>query len=83
MPVDDANLDTILADLHSKYQAARDIVQSLAKLIETASSIAKTEDPADPSGPRLMPVDPRLGGNIGGPRRQAIYDKVVSDHAAL
>lgn len=82
MPVDDAILETTIDDLQIKYQDAREAYRDVAAILEAAQGIAQKDDPGNP-GQKLMPKDPILGGPLDVPRRQAIYDKVIADLAAL
>jgi len=88
MPVDEANLEVIIGDLGTKIEANALVTRKLNRILKNANMIKQIDvpDPVPEDTRRTkkeIPADPMLGGLLGTARRQAIYDMIVDDHAAL
>ena len=85
MPVDYDNLQVIKKDLNIKIEANRASKKVLADIMNNITSIEKIQDPAFPDDPakKVDPDDRGLGGKVDASRAQGIYDKIVTDAAAL
>ncbi len=88
MPIDEDLLDSTILDLVDKVNQNHSERIMLRNLYTNARSIQLIDVP-DPTPEdthqtkKIIPDDPKLGTEITEERRQAIYDKVISDHAKL
>jgi len=84
MVISDANLNSMILDFQNKINIAELKHKKLRKLLSNAVSIQQINIP-DPTPEdihhtkKVIPLDPKLGITITPERRQAIYDKIISD----
>jgi len=88
MPVNEDLLNSTILDLLDKLNQSSLERQTLQNLHINAVSIKLIEVP-DPTPEdtertkKVLPLDPKLDTTITEDRRQAIYDKIISDVAEL
>jgi len=82
MPVDEANLETVRADIETKMQANRNERAKLQAIMTNITNIQEVDDDSVPPV-KVIPEDRGAGGPYTPARRDSVYDKIVSDHAAL
>ena len=82
MPVDEANLATVKGDIEVKLQANRIERGRLQSILINITNIEQVDDDSVPPV-KVIPQDRGAGGPYTPARRNDVYDKIVSDHAAL
>jgi len=88
MPVNEATLLQIQADIRTKLDANSLERQALKRLLQDANEIQQISvSDAVPEDPgrikKIMPMDTALGKEMSVVRRQEIYDKIITDKTAL
>lgn len=82
MPVDEDNIDTLLADADAKLRISEQKRQQIKAYIRALASIRMVDDRSTPPV-KVKPQDRSLGAEMSNARRQDIYDKSVADAAGL
>ena len=82
MPVDDTELATLLQSAYDKLTVITTERSKLKAFINAATTITKVPTQSDPEIMEL-PNDRMLGVKYSPTRRQAIYDKLLSDKPML
>jgi hypothetical protein len=82
MPVDEENVDTLLANAQRKLEEVRSQMREVKQLIRNLMNIKLIPDPVD-NKVKIKPQDIGLGKSISDARRQAVYDTSVADAVRL
>jgi hypothetical protein len=82
MPVDEENVDTLLANAQRKLAAIMAQRSEVKQLIRNLVNIQLIPDPDDPAL-KIKPKDRGLGESMSDTRRQAVYDTSVADAVRL
>lgn len=81
MPVDDAEIDSMLDLANKKIESNHAERSKLKTFIVACTEIKKI--PVDSEGTMGVKKDRYLGTKLADARRQAIYDKLITDKISL